>query len=100
MAHLRRLATIIAAGALTGALVLPAAPEALAAGPGSIVFIRKGNVWLTRPDGSAQRKLTRGGGWSSPSQSSKGLIVAQRRRRLVRLTRTGRWLRGPMPSRQ
>jgi hypothetical protein len=60
-----------AAAVLASALILAttqAAPEARA---GSIVFTDRGNVWLMRDDGTGRRRITRGGGWSSPSQANK-----------------------------
>lgn len=81
--HALALALLLALGVLTCA-----AP----AHGSSIVFVRKGNVWLMRPDGSRLRQVTRGGGWSSPSQAYDGTIVALRRRRLNRVSRTGRRL--------
>lgn len=74
-----------------------AAVDAAAGLGGSLVYIRRGNVWLAAPDGSRNRPVTRGGGWSSPSQSDSGTIVALRRRALVRLTRDGRMIGRPVP---
>jgi hypothetical protein len=82
----RRLALL--AGACVAIAALP--DPASAASGGSIVFIRKGNIWLMRPDGTRQRRVTRGGGWSSPSQADNGVIFALRHRYLVRLSRRGR----------
>jgi hypothetical protein len=82
--------------ALVSATVV--APSAAGAAPrGSIVFSDKGNIWLIGADGSGRRKLTRGGGWSSPSQASNGLIVALRRKELHRLDRHGRRIGRPVP---
>lgn len=75
------------------ALLAVVAPAADAS---SIVFIRKGNVWLMAPDGSRLRQVTRGGGYSSPSQSDNGVIVALHKRRLVRLKRNGKRIGKPV----
>lgn len=63
----------------------PSAPESardasiLAGKPGSIVFIRNHDVWLSRPDGSQLHRVTRDGSaakpYQSPSQSDTGLIA-------------------------
>jgi hypothetical protein len=68
------------------ALSAAAAPTALA---DSIVFERGGNVWLANPDGSGQRQLTKDGGYSRPSQSDDGTIVAANGSVLHRLSRSG-----------
>lgn len=51
----------------------------IAATPGSIVFIRDHNVWLSRPDGSNAHQVTRDGvadrPYQSPSQSDTGVIA-------------------------
>jgi hypothetical protein len=86
------LAVVALVGAAAGA---PSA--AGAATPGSVVFSDKGNIWLIGADGSGRRKLTRGGGWSSPSQASNGLIVALRRKQLHRLDQRGRRIGRPVP---
>jgi hypothetical protein len=70
---------------LTLAVAAPAAAD-------SIVYVKDGDVWRARPDGSAQRQLTRDGGYSSPSQADDGTIVAVRGDRFVKLARDGRRL--------
>jgi hypothetical protein len=89
-----RLALAAAALAAATALAAAPAPDAVA---GSIVFTDRGNVWLMRDDGSGRRQVTRGGGWSSPSQANNGMIVALRRNELYRLNRRGRRLGKPVP---
>ena len=44
----------------------------------SIVFVRDGDVWISTPDGTTERQLTAGGGWTSPSMADDGTIVALR----------------------
>jgi hypothetical protein len=55
----------------------------------SIVYAKKGDLYLTSPDGSKGYRLTTGGGYSSPSQADNGIIGALRYGKLVRLDR--RW---------
>jgi hypothetical protein len=69
------------------AFVLLALPSAAAAG--SILFVRGGDVWISTPDGTTERPLTAGGGFSSPSMADDGTIVALHGRSLVRLRPDG-----------
>jgi len=46
-------------------------------------------VWISTPDGSTERPLTAGGGFSSPSMADDGTIVALRGRSFVRLRPDG-----------
>lgn len=66
-----------------------------AASASSIVFAKGGNVWRSAPDGGHQKRLTRDGGYSSPSQDDRGRVYAIRRGRFVRLSRTGRRIGRP-----
>ena len=59
--------------------VVPGSPPHPAAAD-SILFVRDGNVWISTPDGSTERPLTAGGGFSSPSMADDGTIVALRGR--------------------
>jgi hypothetical protein len=68
-------------------LALPAAASA-----DSIVYTKGGDVWLARPDGSAARQVTRGGGFQSPTQADDGTLLVQRGTRFLRLDRGGRVL--------
>src|SRR5215207_1559907 len=56
----------------------------------SVVFTKGGNVWRSSADGRHQSKLTRDGGYSSPSQDDRGRVYAIQRGRFVRLTARGR----------
>jgi hypothetical protein len=71
---------------------VPSAPNPVASGAGSIVFIKADDVWLAAPDGSAARQLTHDGsqtGYHDPSQAPDGSIfVLQGRSQLVRLDRS------------
>jgi hypothetical protein len=77
--------TIVALGVAAG----PAAAD-------SIVYAKRGNLYLTSPDGSTGYQLTFDGGYSSPSQADNGIIGALRHDKLVRLDRRGRMLNRPV----
>ena len=85
-------AVALAAAAL---LVAPAAVQA-----DSIVYVKRGDVWLAKPDGTGARALTRNGTprkpYRSPSQSDAGTIVAlEGKRTLHVLNRRGKRLQRP-----
>ena len=72
------------------ALALTAAlPAADASSASSIVFTKGGNVWRSSPDGRHQARLTRDGGYTSPSQDDRGRVYAIQRGRFVRLSPRG-----------
>ena len=73
--------------ALTAILTLGMVDAAAAS---SIVFTKGGNVWRSSSDGRHQTRLTRDGGYSSPSQDDRGRVYAIQRGRFVRLTPKGR----------
>jgi hypothetical protein len=83
-------------------IILLAIVAALAAaGPAaadSIVYAKRGNLYLTSPDGSTGYQLTFDGGYSSPSQADNGIIGALRYDKLVRLDRHGRMLNKPVAA--
>jgi hypothetical protein len=113
-------------GLLTGLLLLSSsagvavAPPAAAMGSGqaaratvsttgSLVFVRGGNVWISRPDGSGARPVTREGTaadpYRTPTQDDQGRIYALRghgvQAMVHRLDQQGRQLgtyRVPVPS--
>ena len=92
MTPTKHLAILIA---LAGTLALPS--SALA---DSIVYIKRGDVWLARGDGSGQRALTRDGtprnSYRAPSYSNGGVITALKGERNVYfLNRRGKRLRKP-----
>jgi Tol biopolymer transport system component len=62
-----------ALGCAAFALALASAGPAAA---DSIVYIGDGDVWLVSPDGEKQHQVTSDGGYSSPTQSDDGKIVA------------------------
>jgi hypothetical protein len=70
--------------ALTAVVLAPGAASA-----SSIVFAKGGNVWRSAPDGGHQKRLTRDGGYSSPSQDDRGRVYAIQRGRFVRLSPKG-----------
>jgi hypothetical protein len=79
--------------ALTAALLAADASSA-----SSIVFAKGGNVWRSSPDGRHQARLTRDGGYSSPSQDDRGRVWAVQRGRFVRLSRGGRRVGAPFSA--
>ncbi len=78
--------------ALTAILTLAVVDAASAS---SIVYTKGGNVWRSSPDGRHQARLTRDGGYSSPSQDDRGRVYAIQRGRFVRLSPRGRHIGAP-----
>jgi hypothetical protein len=78
--------------ALTAILTLGMVDAAAAS---SIVFTKGGNVWRSSLDGRHQTRLTRDGGYSSPSQDDRGGVYAIQRGRFVCLTPRGRRIGAP-----
>jgi hypothetical protein len=86
---------------LSAALALALMAALLAAdasSASSIVFTKGGNVWRSSPDGRHQARLTRDGGYSSPSQDDRGRVWAVQRGRFVRLSRGGRRVGAPFSA--
>ena len=89
--------------------LLAALGSAAGASASSIVFVKRGDVWLARGDGSGQRAITRNGTpgipYRSPAYSDRGVITAVRGRRDVHFfDRRGKRIRrardlsgGPLP---
>lgn len=75
----------------------PSSSAALAAA-GSIVYVKDGNVWVARPDGSEARALTTGGTpqtpYGSPSQADD--LAARPELRRPRGPARCAWGRAPM----
>lgn len=90
---MRRLLAVglIAAGLVAVPTGAPAVESLTTAG--SIVFIKDHDVWVSNPDGSAQRALTTSGTasvpWRSPDQSDVGTVVATRGTRIHRMNQWG-----------
>jgi hypothetical protein len=85
---------------LPAVLLAGLAAEVTAAHAASMVFIKRGDVWLSKPDGKSARALTRDGTarnpYRAPSISNKGVIAAVKgRRTIVFLNRSGKRLRKP-----
>jgi hypothetical protein len=78
---------------LLGAAVLPATADA------GLVYIKRGNIWTARPDGSHAHRVTRNGTpsrpYDHPTQADNGTIVALRGTDMYRFTRRGRRLGRP-----
>ena len=64
-----------------------------AATPGSLVYVKNHNVWLSDSDGTNAHQVTRSGTedspWRSPSQADDGTIAASFGTRIVRLEQNG-----------
>jgi hypothetical protein len=69
----------------------------------SLVYLKGGDVYLGSPDGAAERRLTTGGGFESPSQADDGTVVAVERGEegvynfglVHRISRTGQAIGAP-----
>lgn len=87
---IRRLAltAALAAGALVASPVL-GSPAGAATPSGQLVFVKNGDVWVSRPDGSGQVRVTTGGGYADPSMSDTGRIAAIRDHSVVVLRPDG-----------
>jgi hypothetical protein len=68
----------------------------------SLVYVKDGNVFSARPDGSQQRQITRDGSpqdpYGSPSQADDGTILAVRGSRFYKFGRDGSSLGPPLDS--
>jgi WD40 repeat protein len=89
---------IAAAAALAVLLLGGGASAASAAGKGSILYVKKGKLWLASPSGKAKKRVRHKGRFINPSQADNGMIVAQRGVRLYSLTRRGRRLGKPIST--
>ena len=73
------------ASALLVALLATLVAFAASAQASSIVYVKRGDVWLAKSNGSGQRAITRNGTpsnpYRSPAYSDKGVITAVRGRR-------------------
>lgn len=58
-----------------------------------MVFIKGGNVWLTRPDGSGMRRVRTDGNADSPyehsTMSSAGVIAVMKDDEIIRMKQSG-----------
>jgi hypothetical protein len=52
---------------------------------GLIVFIRDGNIWAIRPDGSGEQQITQDGGYFSPALSPDGKQIAYVKESTIRV---------------
>src|SRR3954470_3919089 len=112
-------ATLATTTAALAFLTLPAAAEANApprwptpvavgtrgaaanTAPGSLVYIKDNNVWLSSPDGAVTRQITTDGTPTSyykrASQADNGTIVAVKGQEILRFDRAGHLLNGIAP---
>jgi hypothetical protein len=95
---------LIASAVVLAAALVPAAGQArqnvnAAASSGGLVYVKGGNVWRARPDGSHAHRVTRNGTrrlrYDHPSQADSGTIVALRGTDMFRFTRRGHRLGRP-----
>jgi WD40-like Beta Propeller Repeat len=88
------------AAVATGAATRPAAAESngMAAGQGSILYVKGGKLWVASPDGRVKRRVPHAGGFESASQADNGTIVALRGVNLYRLSRSGKLLNRPFTT--
>ena len=81
--------TLLAAAltaALSSSALVVASPTATAvaagAGPGTLLYVKNHNIYVSRPDGTGTRQLTTSGTssspWRSPSGTDSGIVVAAR----------------------
>jgi hypothetical protein len=97
-----RIRTLSASAALAALLCSGTAQAA----PGSLAYVKDGDVQLAAPDGAHAVRLTTGGGYAWPSQADDGTLVAVRQtaeggrtpRRLHRLGRDGAPLGAPVET--
>ena len=85
---------VVAAGAAT----TQARSAATAGGPGSILYLKNGKLWIASGDRSVSRRVPHAGRFESASQSDNGTIVAQRGVDLHRLNRAGKPLNRPFTT--
>ena len=82
---------ILRRAAVLAGLCLAIVPAAASAD--SIVFVKSGNVWLSKPDGSGAYQVTTDGSpsspYRSPSQADDGTIAVGRYDEIVRMTQNG-----------
>ena len=97
-----RLASVVGVTRAIVALVVCVLATAVDAAASSIVYVKTGNVWISSPDGSLQRQVTKNGSpsnpYSSPSQADDGTIVAARGDLLFRMNQQGSLLNAPVPT--
>ncbi|WP_215812543.1 hypothetical protein [Pimelobacter sp. 30-1] len=98
--RLLRASALLALPLLAVAAPLPAAPAAAAAAGaaapaslGTIVYLKGHDVYVARPDGSGERRLTTNGTsanpWRSPSSADNGIVVAARGSVVYRMDQWG-----------
>ena len=84
---------------LAAIVVAASLPAYASAATGSLVYVKGGDIWLARPDGSHAHAVTRDGTrrlpYDHPTRSDGGTIAALRGPFLVRFTGRGRRLGKP-----
>jgi hypothetical protein len=107
--HTHKLLAVAALGAAAGIVLSSTAgamprraadTAAVRSVSGSLVYLRGGNVWRARADGSGRRRLTRDGTarnpYEPPTQADNGTILSVRGPSLYRMAPSGRLLRRPV----
>ena len=95
---LAALFAVVAVAVAAGTATTPSGMAADAAGRGSILYLKGGNLWVASPDGQVKRGIRHTGRFESASQSDGGTIVALRGVDLHRLDRAGRPLNKPFTT--
>lgn len=93
----------VAGHVLRGQPAAPGSVPSLAAAPtGSIVFVKGGNVWLTRPDGTGMRQVTTDGSsaapYEHPTMSTTGTIAVMKGKQILRMAQSGAVLNRMTPA--
>ena len=98
-----------AARALTGSRLIPVAlvtllalvGSAASAQASSIVYVKRGDIWLAKPNGRGQRAITKNGSpgnpYRSPAYSDKGVITRRARPPRHLLLQPARQATAPAP---
>jgi WD40-like Beta Propeller Repeat len=84
--------------AAAGSATTQVGSAAQVGGPGSILYLKGGKLWVASPDGRVKQRVRHTGRFESASQSDNGTIVAQRGVDLHRLNRAGRPLNKPFTT--
>lgn len=75
-----------------------ATPAVAAKRGGSILYVKKGKLWVSAPDGKPKQRIRHRGRFLNPSQADNGTVVAQRGIKLHRMNRRGKRLNKPITT--
>jgi hypothetical protein len=97
-----RLIALLALAALAAASTAAATPAretgAEGAGPGAILYLKGGMLWVASPDGHVRRRIPHSGRFEAASQADSGTVVAQQGISFHRLSRRGTALNRPITT--